>query len=255
MKKIKKLMFVFVFVALFAFSAVSYGVEVSVGFSVGAGLPIFRGEYVVDYLKGIDDVLSTIEEDSRNTSRVTLDNRVDVMVTFLPYLALETGVGYKFSYYRTSGVGSQGLIMRTAIAEISRSGIYIPLMLRGQYEYKIGVTYLSAGVKVGFSGMNYHTLKEYSGILGLDNLSQGTIKSSPISLDVAFSLGQEFKVKQSHFLGLRVNYDLNVVAPYAVSERDSEGKLESGTILKGTDWYHDDFTVQFTYRYVFGRKG
>ena len=244
-KRIKNLLCVMI--VMFAFSASSYAVEYSLGFSTGGGLPIFRGEDFGDYDKGIDDLISSLDDDPLKR-KITIDTSLDVMVAFLPYLALETGVGFKNSIYLRSGVG---MLATSVNSTFSRNEVYVPIMVRGQYEYKIGVTYLSAGVKLGFGLADYETYTV--SILGIGQ--QGTIKSSPISLDVAFSLGQEFKVKQNHFLGLRFNYDLNVIAPYAVSERDGQGSLESGTMLKGIDWYHDDFSVEFTYRYVFGRKG
>ena len=251
MKRIKKLMFVFV--ALFAFSTASYAVEYSLGFSTGGGFPIFRGEDGIDYIKNIDDTISALDDDPFKR-KVTTDTSIDVLVAFLPYLALETGIGYKFSSYMSMGSSLYFGTVTTATASITRNEVYIPIMVRGQYEYEIGVTYLSAGVKLGFGLTDYYDLTVTSvGFPGGAGV-QGTIKQSPISLDVAFSLGQEFKVKERHFLGLRANYDLNVIAPYAVSERDSQGSLESGTMLKGIDWYHDDFSVEFTYRYVFGRK-
>ena len=247
MKIIKNLLCVMI--VMFAFSASSYAVEYSLGFSTGGGFPIFRGED--DYSKNIDDLISSID-DNPFKRKVTIDTSIDVMVAFLPYLALETGIGYKFSSYMNMGGSSSILSTTTATGFITRNEVYIPIMLRGQYEYKIGVTYLSAGVKMGFGLSDYHDLTLTSaGIIGGLGV-QATIKQSPISLDVAFSLGQEFKVKERHFLGLRVNYDLNVVAPYAVSDRDDP---KEGTFFNDVDFSHDDFSVEFTYRYVFGRNG
>ena len=244
MKRVKNLLCVMI--AMFVFSASSYAVEYSLGFSVGGGSPIFRGED--DFSKTIDDVISGLDGDPFKMEG-TFDASMDVMVSFLPYLALETGIGYKYSSYMRMGSGT-GLLATTLTGSISRSELYIPIMVRGQYEYKIGVTYLSAGIKMGFGlSDNYLTITETIGFLGG---IQSTIESSPISLDIAFSFGQEFKVKQNHFLGLRVNYDLNVVAPYAVSDRNDP---KEGTFFNDVDFSHDDFSVEFTYRYVFGRKG
>ena len=241
-----------VMIALLAINASAYAVEVSLGFSTGGGLPIMRGKDFADYTKNIDDVISDF---GGNTTKMTLafDSSIDVMVGFLPYLALETGLGFKNSLYGVFGTASQGLVKTTIDSISSRREIYIPVMLRGQYEYKIGVTYASVGVKLGFGLSDVYNTQTISvSIIGVGDAWKGTIKTSPVSLDVAFSLGQEFKVKKSHFLGLRFNYDLNVVAPYAVLE---DGSTEQGTgkFPKGHDWAHDDFTVQFTYRYVFGR--
>jgi len=189
MMKIKKLLLVFV--TLFAFSASSYAVEVSLGYSVGGGL---------SFSEKREDVANEVEWNFRNS--------IDVMFEFIPYLALETGLEIKF--LETIGVSKWS----------------IPLMLRGQYEYNLGVTYASAGVK--FALLNAYT---------------------DFTMDASFAIGQEFRLGDANYLGIRIGYDLNVVKyPDTVTTSFIFTQITRDINVPS------DLSFSITYRYAFNSK-
>ena len=149
----------------------------------------------------------------------------------MPFLALETGLGFKTS---TLSVPYGGKVEK----HYSRKEVFIPVMARGQYEYDLGVSYISAGVNLGFPvAKNYF----YGTVDGEEVDGDGGVESSGFAMDVALALGTEFRLGTAHYLGVRLSYDINVVAPY-----DTTGL---NNILN-----QDDFTAGITYRYAFGSK-
>ena len=207
MKKIKKLLFVFV--ALFAFSTVSYAVEVSVGTSISLGVGLWNnngGQYVIDNPDFFD---------------------FDVMVEFMPYFALETGID--FNYVITS-FGENAFGVTTPSVSILTGTV--PIMFRGQYENETGVVYASAGIKLGYSGGSV-SVGTITGIFGIPETDY--LRDDGFTMDVAFALGYEWRVGDANYLGLRVYYDLNV-------------------IKKHKDFSYDNTGLAFTYRYAFGSK-
>ena len=65
-------------------------------------------------------------------------------------------------------------------------------------------------------------------------------------MDVAFALGTKFRIAKSHYVGVRLSYDLNVLSPYAVPDGYDEPNNEK--------YFMGDFTTGITYRYAFGSK-
>ena len=234
-----------VMIALLTINTAAYAIEVSVGASFGAGMPIFRGTNYKDTIDGIKHQFP----DAKKTT-FTLIPQIDVMIEFIPFLALETGLGFKYSTLKYV----ETLDRAEIDVSYTRSKIYIPIMLRGQFEYSLGVTYISAGIKLGFPVSDYDVtaLKDlnYS-----DQTFEHSIDASPFTLDIAFALGQEFRIVTSHYVGVRIGYDLNVVEPFATASKDD---FKNGTEIKAFPdyfhWFHDDFTVALTYRYAFGSK-
>ncbi len=234
-----------VMIALLAINTSLYAVEISVGASFGAGMPIFHGTDATDMVKSINEV---VKENPDVMKKITFNlvPQVNVMFEFIPFLALETGVGFKYSTFNyTQKFGDMDTISAT-----TRSEIYIPVMLRGQFEYRLGVTYLSAGVKLGIPISAYQTQsgKDYNYDTGNIEEIKGDdaimIKAAPFTLDIAFALGQEFRIATSHYIGVRVGYDLNLLRPYATS----------AGVDSVADWFQDDFSVALTYRYAFNSK-
>jgi len=136
MKITKKILLMFV--AIFALSTTAQAIEVSLGVSAGFGIPFFRG-------KDAKDFTSLLENDTgskESTSSFSTPVRIDLMIEVLPFLAIETGLGFE------NTVINYGEFIYSSTL-INKSQIYIPIMLRGQYEYKIGVTYVAVGVKLG----------------------------------------------------------------------------------------------------------
>ncbi len=241
-----------VIIALFAINRAVHAVEISVGGSLAGGFPIVRGKDYSDRFKGFMELGYKYK---RCRMPFTLAPQFDVMFQFIPYLALETGLGFKYSTEQLAfhnGPGSSkpgGSDNNFYIWK--RSQVYIPIMLRGQYEYKIGATYFSAGVKLGFPVVeDYISEGHTDSVWNEVNQVKSNYKSALFVLDIALSLGQEFKIATSHYLGFRINYDINVLSPYATSSIDD---YKADTMLDDTDLFHDDLTIALTYRYAFGR--
>ena len=210
MKKIKKLLFVFV--ALFAFSTVSYALETSIGTKiVGLGVGLWNnngGQYVID-------------------NPTTLYFDFDVMVEFMPYFSLETGTIVTF-YNLSEGENAFGIMT----PDLSIFAISVPIMFRGQYENETGVVYASVGVKVGYFFSTIVT--KGTDIIGYP-FNYDYSKDDRFSMDVAFALGYEWRLGDANYLGLRANYDLNV-------------------IKQRRDFSYDNTGLSLTYRYAFGSK-
>ena len=189
MKRTKKLLFVLI--ALFAISSASYAFEFSLGYSIGGGLSFLEKE-----------------ENVENKELWGFRNSIDLMFEFIPYLALETGLEIKFIESSDSSVSKWS----------------VPLMLRGQYEYNLGVTYASAGVK--FALLNAYT---------------------DFTMDASFAVGQEFRLGKANYLGIRIAYDLNVVK--YPGTRAPLLFLPSREVSVPSD-----LNFSITYRYAFGSK-
>ena len=230
MKRIKKLMLVFV--ALITISTVSYAVETSLGGSVGYGISYLRGDFR-------DTITETAEKLSGRDkpSSYLIASTIDVMIEILPYLAIETGLGYDeggISYLEKNNATHSRVIF-------NNSKLYIPLMLRAQYEYKLGVTYASVGVKFAFpQGDDFLSITE-----PLDN-NYGMLNSD-FAMDVAFAIGQEFRLGDANYVGVRIGYDLNVLSPLDKNQFADIGQETPSLFM-------DDIEFALTYRYAFGSK-
>ncbi len=250
--KLNKLLYIIV--ALIVVNTSAYALDISLGGAFGVGLPIFRG---LDYKKRMGNV-GLLKETFPNFKKTTfaIVPQVDLMLEFIPFLALETGLGFKYSTLNYSDSIQDGDI-KTGGKIVTRSEFFIPVMLRSQFEYKLGVTYISAGVKLGIPVSDY--LLQENEYPTLNNKKIIIAKASVFTLDIAFALGQEFKIANSHYLGVRVGYDMNVLRPYAtsagvVAESGDTVPSEAETMLDDTDWFQDNFAVALTYRYTFNRK-
>lgn len=212
-------------ILIISISSMTYALDLSVGGSFGAGIPVFRGDDSTNLLKSMESGFGDI------AMNFTTKTKIDFMVEIMPYFAIETGIGYKTSSFAYEKDNAE--------AFLARLEIFIPIMLRAQYEYELGVAYLAAGVNLGFPAFeNYYGAR----VSGLDD---NTAKSSNFDMDISFALGQEFRLGKANYIGLRVAYDLNVVRPYATS----------GSLFPSDyDMFQDDFTVAVTYRYAFDSK-
>ena len=207
MKRIKKLLFVLV--VLFAISTASYAVETSIGTKIiGLGVGLWNnneGQYAID-------------------NPGTLD--FDVMVEFMPYFSLETGAILTL-YNLSEGENAFGIIT----PDVSIFAISVPIMFRGQYENETGVVYASVGIKAGYFFSTMTT--KGTDIIGFPNNDYSN--DDRFSMDVAFALGYEWRLGDANYLGLRANYDLNV-------------------IKQRRDFSYDSTGLVLTYRYAFGSK-
>ena len=211
-------------VLILSITSMAYSYEISVGGSFGAGLPILRG----DNVELPDDI-----------SKLATKTKVDVMIEFMPFLALETGLGFKTSSL-TQEFDEGGQTLKSVTG---RKEIFIPIMARGQYEYNLGVSYISAGVNLGFPVDHYST-----GYLNDEEIDKDRDSdSASFTMDIAFAVGTEFRIAKSHYVGLRLAYDLNVLPVYTLSDAQKDNPNR-------TDTFMDDFSAGITYRYAFGSK-
>ena len=235
-KRIKNLLCVVV--AMFALGTTAQAVEISVGGAAGFAVPFFRGKDAKEFVSALETMSGT----DKPFMSIAIPTRLDLMVEILPFLAIETGIGYDnvgMIYTSTFGILGKSTFV------INKSQIYIPVMLRGQYEYEMGLTYASVGVKLGIPlGDEY--LGGFEGILASTGDSY-SIKTSDFSMDVSFAIGQEFRLGKANYLGIRVAYDLNVIQNFDTDQ------------FKKSGWEHeshfiDDVEFLLTYRYAFGSK-
>jgi len=110
------------------------------------------------------------------------------------------------------------------------------------------------GIPIGESYLSSKTFEN-----GKETLSSD-MNASKFSLDVSFAIGFEYNIghsssltdgiisidldrASSHYIGLRVCYDLNVISPFDNTQN-----------MIGNDFFHDNFSVSFTYRYLINHR-
>ncbi len=173
--------FLCMMIAIFMLSTSVYAIEVSAGASLGAGLSFLMGGDV----ETLDNMYEPL---FGNKSGCNFGITVDVMIEFLPFLALETGLALDFF----DNVGYQG-------AEIANGSQFnfqkflhlnIPLMLRAQYD--LGVTYASIGLKMAFPTASSSYAFSTRGNNNTDDNSiyqaVDILKAAPFYLDIAFAI-------------------------------------------------------------------
>ena len=234
MKKIKNLLCVMI--VMFALGTTAEAVEISVGASTGLDISFLRGKDAKDF----DSMLETISEESRSSGGGVL-SKIDLMIEVLPFLAIETGLGYE-----STGIGYRHEELFQGVV-LNKVQMFVPVMLRGQYEYKLGVSYASVGVKLGFPLLPYMPYGSDDIYFGFDSPFD-EIKSSKFSMDVSFAIGQEFRLGDANYLGIRIGYDLNVIQNFDAEQFKNAG-LEAYE-----SHFMDDVEFALTYRYAFGSK-
>ncbi len=250
-----------VLAAMFVVSTAAYALDLSVGVSGGAGIPFLRGDFADEMDKGMEES-NKMDGISVKDSALSWNAQLDVLLTFMPFLALETGVGFSSSSktYTTTYSDSSDKSETEMEFKFQRMQVYIPIMARGQYEYEVGglgmLSYLSAGVKLGIPVADFYTM-EYTKYIenGVDLLKDFTddqkkvtmAEAAGFTMDISFAIGQEFKLADVHYVGLRIGYDLNVLDPYKVPADDKNYmEIEKGKL------FVDSLNFNITYRYSFG---
>lgn len=236
-----KKLFVTVILSFLFTSLKLYSFEISIGSSLlGIGFGVFRGEYA----KIIENEAKN-RDTKLNTSSISFMPiiQVDVMFELLPFLALETGIGFGVSSY-----SAEVKERNTPEYVFTRSEFRIPIMIRGQFELERLVFYGAFGTKLGIQlSENYTTVKNETA--NSKNITE--IKNARgFTVDVAFAVGGEFRVLSSHYVGLRIGYDINALSPmvgvntssFSISDKDADST------------FHDNFNVSLTYRYAFNSK-
>lgn len=219
--------------ALVTTSVDAYAVEVSLGVSgQPIGINILRGSGAESFTNGIK------AEGFKSVLDFLIEGRIDLMVEFSPYLALETGIGQKISFIYYEGMTPPILgISVVARTILQRLEFTVPIMIRGQYEFERQLVYASVGVRLGIPLTNSYVLATVPS-LGQEK----NVLDSKFSMDVAFALGLEGRLGDANYLGVRVSYDLNVIEPFDTKDLDEE------------DFFHDSFGIALTYRYAFNSK-
>ena len=243
---------IFLVLSMMFISVNIYGVETSIGLSTpGFGLGFLRGSDAKRIIDNLEESPATGVSGYEKVFGLSLSPAVqlNVMVEFLPFIAIETGVGW-----RTSSIiyKHEQNYIRTDVT-FTRNEIIVPIMLRFQHEFERFVIYGSAGVLLGIPLSKTY---EFRHVFLSDNISEAfsntnDYNSSPFNMDVSFALGGEFRVASAHYIGLRLGYDLNVLSPLNAKEIAAE-KGEPEEDFKS--WYHDNFNLSLSYRYAFNSK-
>ncbi len=221
--------------------------DISAGINVGGGIPFIR------YSDG------STWEDSFYDSRTSFQVQATVLVEFaaLPFLALETGFGFSYAGLTWDNAGEDPFGWGYYNADngwLERKQVYIPIMVRAQHGYGVGnmymVSYFSIGLKLGIpiGDFMYHDVDYYDYYDSSYDYSYAlTLPKSSFALDIPIAVGQEIQFGESHYVGLRIQYDINVVAGHAF---DMYGEWENswgGKIYE----YTDSLNFSLTYRYSF----
>lgn len=243
---------IFLVLSIMFISASAYAIEYSVGVTTpGFGLAFLRG----------NSTKSITEADAvTKASGISLAPglQLDVMFEFLPFLALETGLGYTISsaiYEPKSTGGAQSIRIQSVFR---RHEATIPIMIRGQYEFERFLTYGSVGVRLGIP-----LSKAYAFSRTLEDGKEtdaskkaredsDTDNYSDLAMDIAFAIGGEYRITGAHYIGLRLGYDLNVISP--ANAREILGASATDAEVDDYEWYQDNFNVSLSYRYAFGSK-
>lgn len=231
----------FVIAIIFIISSTTYALDLSVGFSAGAGISFARGDYGDEYnseLSRLRGNRNSNEDFNLQEFNLAYYNQIDVLLGFLPFLALETGFGFSSSSVSYTTIYSvNGFEQSAGNRSYQRVQIYTPFMLRGIYSYQSGTltmsSYASAGVKLCVP----------VDVFGKGE-DRGLFYSAYFTMDASFAIGQEFQVHNVHYFGLRLGYDLNICSPY---------RLQVSSTLEEGQFLIDALTLAVTYRYSFGR--
>lgn len=221
------------------------GAEVSVGvtaFGIGTG-----------FLRGSDakTMINGFERDLSSSISFAPAAQFDIMIEYIPgFAAIETGVGYSYSSLTYEKGEGQNKVKN----RFTREEITVPIMFRGMLDNPFFIPYSAVGVKFGIPvGDSYLSSKTFENAEEIQSID---IDTSDFSLDVSFAIGFEYNIKSSydkeidiydratsHYIGLRLGYDLNVISPLQNSEN-----------VRGNDFFHDNLSVSFTYRYLINHR-
>ncbi len=217
-----------------------FAIDLSVGGSMGLGLSFLGGDDYDEY----DEAYKTLESAGLTVdeSRLAFSPQFDVLVAFTPRFSLETGIALLHSK-ESREFNYMGEILNM---EATRTQLTVPALLRTSFEYPVslgkisaGITYFSAGVKMGIPIDTYMKQRIKTSSPPID--AKPEIDSAPFVLDFAIAIGQEFRITKSHHIGLRIGYDFNLTAPFDKDDPDAGDSV---------DLYHNTLLFGITYRYA-----
>ncbi len=185
-----------------------FAIKFSIGASFDLGLSIVRGDHIDDIYDITGLFNDTGNSEDMDINLFSYSPKIDALIELNEYLAIETGVGYrnsKCTYEFTYSDAVENI-------DFLRTEIVIPVMARFQIPYAgdSKIFFASIGPKVCIPISFYYFYK----VEGVTN-GQFTVDNAPVILDVAFSLGNDFRISRSNYLGIRVNYDLNILKPHS----------------------------------------
>ncbi len=271
-------------------------VDLSAGVSFNIGNPFLRGSGVGALDKSaLEDDLSSLYIGGRLDVLVNFTENFGLETglgfsrsyTKADYTFDSTEITYEENYYSANGRSWETLYEKIAITDskgsqlIQRTQLYIPIMFRAQYGYGVGnlymVTYGSVGLKIGFSLADFYNLSEsytesitYTSTLDSDTLALSGLNSEDIirisdvvpcagfTFDIALAIGQEFKLGENHYVGVRFGLDVNILEPHSgyvqYSGDYNRYSLDETYGAGAGDIYMDNFNFSLTYRYSFAHS-
>ncbi len=212
----------------------TFAMDISVGGSFDLGLSVVRGGYR-NNLGDIQEMFSDAGRESyAKVNYLAFAPKVDVLLEFNENFGLETGVGYRnaksdFDFEYSDGIQYTSFI---------RNEVLIPVMFRGQFSYDRDskVMFLSVGPKLGIPLDNEYFSETLRGALN------GTIKfpAAPVFLDLGISIGQDYRVGNNTYFGIRANYDINLLEPFKVDDVTSSalGELRHDVLSVSVGFRH-----------------
>lgn len=203
-------------------------IDYSIGISTpGFGMGILRGKTAENQINHVE------EKGYKKDFGLSLFPvaQIDFVVKFLPFLALETGVGYGMStvFWSKEVDGTKNRFL------FKKEGVVIPIMVRGFLEIGKFIVYVSMGPKLNILTSGYMNQE-----IGEEKQDLKAEKNTFI-VDLGFAIGGEYNITDAHYIGVRVGYDLNLISPLK--------KYPTGEEIEA--WNHDILAVSITYRYVF----
>ncbi len=232
----------FIFLGIILFAVNIYSVDVSFSGQLGAGTPVLRSSFATVQkavaLQNGDFGIKSYKEAIFNVQGQGI-----ILLEITPFLATEFGLGLRYSQQFTAH--------KNASVENStnfqRFELTLPINFRAQFSYPLDsllfdymTTYATIGPKISFPFLYGYTEdilgSEYQGFAG------------SVNLDLSFSVGQEVRIMQGFFAGIRVSYDLNLVDTISKSLAQGDSDTEENFIDNYGKTYHDDFTVYLTIR-------
>ncbi|MGL4985892.1 MAG: outer membrane beta-barrel protein [Treponemataceae bacterium] len=224
----KKLTAITIILVLSTFTLI-FGTEFSIGTVLGGfGTTSARGSGYKDFLdeNGYESFVG-VPYSMSFSPMADIRGQIDI----LKYMGIEFGVGYSqksLGFYKDDGTDYY-------IYKYTFPNISIPIMIKGQIPINRNILfYAGAGVRMGFntnlSVITYKNQKKEEP----DCYSQ---KYNVFDLDVMIAMGTEYVFANTHYLGIRVGYDFNMVG----SLRDNQQETRK--------IYVDNLAISLTYRY------
>ena len=234
-KVLMKSIFFTIFTMLLLFTAKpSHALQISIGASfLGGGFNMNRGD---DYKKFLNSFNPTDEFKKKSTFSFSPAFQANLMFNFSPYFAIETGIGVGVS----RSFHAESSIKKDEIT-ITRIDMIIPLMLRLQYSSQNIILYTSIGPNFNMPTTEYPYTQESNKAEAIESFK------SVFTIDMSFAFGAEYMVSKNHYIGVRADYNLNVMPMFSIINNTTS----TNKTFEALNWNQDRFNLSLTYRYAF----